>query len=57
MLSMTIERFDGATRLRIKQCLNDFLDDPIPNDENNFIDKLEEFILIPKDKRECKCGK
>ena len=51
---MTIERFDGATRLRIKQCLDEYLDDPSPNDEDNFIDKLEEFILIPPGLRETK---
>lgn len=46
--------FDGATRLRISQCLDEFLDDPSPNDRDNFIDKLEEFILIPPELREVK---
>ena len=51
---MTHEHFDGATRLRIRQCLEEYLDDPAIDDKENFIDKLEEFILIPPGLRETK---
>lgn len=45
-------KFDSATRLRFKQLLGNYLDDLDKGSEDRFIDKVEEFLLIPKDKRE-----